>query len=181
MRPLSLFCGLRICCQTSPVGLHLRKAFERSQCGPLCCGCDCCRSASAHHQFCMTGHLCCASISIQKPLSNAVCSLAEPKLPNFEANFRRLLVRSRYNQPKEDVIKAVVRLLAARMIACSNIDQAEDLYHDASLLPGASTVKHLLTQHNLRVNGPLYLRCEGRQNASPFGCLDMQEVDKLAF
>ena len=146
----------------------------------LCCGCDCCRSASEHHLFCMIGHLCCASISIQKPLSNAVCLLAEPKLPDFEANFRRLLVRSRYNRPKENVIKAVVRRLAARMIVCSNTDQAEDLYHDASLLPGASTAEHLLTQHNLRVNGPLYLRCEGRQNASPFGCLGMQEVDRLA-
>ena len=78
-------------------------------------------------------------------------------------------------------MNAIVRHLAARMIACSNIDQAEDLYHDASLLPGASTVKHLLTQHNLRVDGPLYLRCEGRQNASPFDCLDMQEVDKFGF
>ena len=125
----------------------------------------------------MTGHVCCATESTQKPLSNAVCLLAEPKLPNFEANFRGLLARSRYNQPKEDIMNAIVRHLAARMIACCNIDQAEDLYHDASLLPGASTVNHLLTQHNLRVNGPLYLRCEGRQNPSPFGCLDMQEAD----
>ena len=75
-------------------------------------------------------------------------------------------------------MNAIVRHLAARMIACSNIDQAEDLYHDASLLPGTSTVKYLLTQHNLR---PLYLRCEGRQNASPFDCLDMQEVDRFGF
>ncbi len=146
----------------------------------ICCGCDCCRSVSEHHLFCMIGHLCCASISTQKPLSNAVCLLAEPKLPDFEANFRRLLVRSRYNCPKENIIKEVVRRLAPRMIVCSNTDQAEDLYHDASLLPGASTAKHLLTQHNLRVNGPLYLRCEGRQNASPFGCLGMREVDRLA-
>jgi len=133
-----------------------------------------------HHLFCIIGHLCCASISTQNPLSNTVCLLAEPKLPDFEANFLRLLVRSRYNRPKENIIKAVVQRLAARMIVCSNTDQAEDLYHDASLLPGASTAEHLLTQHNLRVNGPLYLRCEGRQNASPFGCLGMQEVDRLA-
>ncbi len=129
----------------------------------------------------MTGHVCCASISSQKPLSNAVCLLAEPKLPNFEANFRGLLARSCYNQPKEGVMHAIVWHLAARMIVCSNIDQAEDLYHDASLLPGASTVKHLLTQHNLRVDGPLYLRCTGGQNPLPFDRLDMQEVDKIWF
>lgn len=105
----------------------------------------------------------------------------EPKLPNFEANFRGLLARSCYNQPKEGVMHAIVWHLAARMIVCSNIDQAEDLYHDASLLPGASTVKHLLTQHNLRVDGPLYLRCTGGQNPLPFDRLDMQEVDKIWF
>jgi len=110
-------------------------------------------------------------------LQNPSCRILKP---DFEANFRRLLVRSRYNRPKENIIKAVVRRLAARMIVCSNTDQAEDLYHDASLLSGASTAEHLLTQHNFRVNGPLYLRCEGRQNASPFGCLGMQEVDRLA-
>ena len=128
----------------------------------------------------MIGHLCYASTSAQKLLSNAVCLLAEPKLPDFEANFRRLLVKSHYSCPKEDIIIAVVRCFAARMIVCSNTEQAEDLYHDSSLLPGASTAGNLLTQHNLRISGPLYSRCGGRQKASPFGCLGMQKVDRLA-
>ena len=123
--------------------------------------CDCCRFASEHHLFCVIGH----QYPFQKQMSDAVCLLAEPQLPNFEANFRRLLARSRYNRINEEVITTVVRRLAARMIVCSNTDQAEDLYHDASFLPGASTAEHLLTQHSLRVNGP---RCEGRQNASSF-------------
>ena len=49
------------------------------------------------------------------------------------------------------------------MIACSSVDKAEDLYQEASLLPGASTKNHLMTQHNLAVNGPLYPRCEGKE------------------
>ncbi len=97
-------------------------------------------------------------------LSIAVCLLAEPKLPNFEANFRQLLQGSRFNRPNEAIVDMIVRRLAARMIACSSVNQAADLYEDASLLPGASTVTHLMTQHDLRVNGPLYPRCEGRQN-----------------
>ena len=92
------------------------------------------------------------------------CLPAEPKLPNFEANFRQLLVRSRFNRPNEAIVNTVVRRLAARMIACSSVTQAADLYEDASCLPGASTAKHLMTQHRLTVNGPLYPWCEGRQN-----------------
>lgn len=126
-------------------------------------GCDCCRFASEHHLLCVIGH----QYPFQKQMSNAVCLLAEPQLPNFEANFRRLVARL-HNSPNEEVIKTVVWRLAARMIVCSNTDQAEDLYHDASFLPGASTAEHLLTQHSLQVNGPLYPRCKGRQNASSF-------------
>ncbi|KAL0056155.1 hypothetical protein WJX82_008246 [Trebouxia sp. C0006] len=84
----------------------------------------------------------------------------EPKLPNFEANFRQLLQGSRFNRPNEAIVDMIVRRLAARMIACSSVNQAADLYEDASLLPGASTVTHLMTQHDLRVNGPLYPRGE---------------------
>ena len=115
--------------------------------------------------------LCCALVefyitTIQNPLSIAVCLLAEVKLPNFEANFRQLLQGSRFNRPNEAIVSTIVRRLPARMIACSSVDQAEDLYEDASLLPGASTKKHLMTQHNLTVNGPLYPRCEGREICS---------------
>lgn len=113
---------------------------------------------------CLVHCLGCASLSTQKPLSIAVCLLAEVKLPNFEANFRQLLQGSRFNRPNEAIVSTIVRRLPARMIACSSVDQAEDLYEDASLLPGASTKKHLMTQHNLTVNGPLYPRCEGREN-----------------
>ncbi|KAL0042934.1 hypothetical protein WJX79_004298 [Trebouxia sp. C0005] len=86
---------------------------------------------------------------------------AEPKLPNFEANFRQLLVKSRFNCPKEVIVNTIVRRLPARMIACSSVQQAADLYEDASCLPGASTAKHLMTQNKLTVNGPLYPRDEG--------------------
>lgn len=113
---------------------------------------------------CLVHRLGCASLSTQKPLSIAVCLLAEPKLPDFEANFRQLLLKSCYNHPNEAIISTIVRRLTARMIACNNANQAADLYEDASFLPGASTAKHLMTQHNLNVNGPLYPRCEGRQN-----------------
>ena len=88
---------------------------------------------------------------------------AEPKLPDFEAKFRQLLQGTRYNRPKEEVIEVVVRRLAARMIVCKDHLQAEDLYHDASYLPGASTAAHMFTQHQLRVNGPLYIGYEGRE------------------
>ncbi|DBA70151.1 TPA: hypothetical protein ACH3X2_012203 [Trebouxia sp. C0005] len=86
---------------------------------------------------------------------------AEPKLPNFEANFRQLLVKSRFNCPKEVIVNTIVRRLPARMIACSSVQQAADLFEDASCLPGASTAKHLMTQNKLTVNGPLYPRDEG--------------------
>ena len=43
----------------------------------------------------------------------------------------------------------------------------------------SSTAEHLLTEHNLRNNGHLYLRGEGRQLASPFSCLGMHKIDKL--
>ena len=33
---------------------------------------------------------------------------------------------------------------------------ALNLYRDAEAFPGASTQRHLLTQHGLRVNGPLF-------------------------
>ncbi|KAL0043056.1 hypothetical protein WJX79_007826 [Trebouxia sp. C0005] len=87
----------------------------------------------------------------------------EPKLPNFEANFQQLLVKKKthFNRPKEVIVNTIVRRLPARMIACSSVQQAADLYEDASCLPGASTAKHLMTQHKLTVNGPLYPRDEG--------------------
>ena len=109
--------------------------------------------------------LSCAVLGLptQKPLSNAVSLLAEPKHPNFEANFRQLLVRSRFDHPNEAIVDIIFRRLASRMIACSSVEQATDLYGDASLLPGASTAQHLMAQHKLTVNGPLYPWCEGRQ------------------
>ncbi|KAL0024674.1 hypothetical protein WJX77_007986 [Trebouxia sp. C0004] len=90
----------------------------------------------------------------------AAAAAKEPKLPNFEANFRQLLQGSRFNRPNEAIVDMIVRRLAARTIACSSVNQAADLYKNASLLPGASTVTHLMTQHDLRVNGPLYPRGE---------------------
>ena len=119
-------------------------------------------------------------INTQKPLSIAVCLLALFKLPDFEANFRHLLQGTRFNHPKETVIGTIVRRLPARMIACSSVDRAEDLYQEALLLPGASTKNHLTTQHNLAVNGPLYPRCEGRENIPTLGCLGVQEVNRVA-
>ena len=42
------------------------------------------------------------------------------------------------------------------MQVCSSVTMAVNLYKAVQLFPGASTQMHLFTQHNLRVNGPLF-------------------------
>lgn len=39
---------------------------------------------------------------------------------------------------------------------CSRVTMAVNLYNDVKLFPGASTQRHLLTQHGLHVNGPMF-------------------------
>ena len=85
---------------------------------------------------------------------------ADPKLPDLVGKFQQLLKESRYTRPKQEILDVIVRRLAPRMMACSTLQQAEDLYHDATFLPGASTEHHMLTQHGLQVNEPLYPRYE---------------------
>ena len=99
---------------------------------------------------------------LQLPLvkSKRHCMPADPKLPDFQGNFQQLLKKSRYTRLNQEVLDVIVRWLAPRMMVCSRPEQAEDLYHDATFLPGASTEHHMLTQHGLQVNGPLYPRYE---------------------
>ena len=40
---------------------------------------------------------------------------------------------------------------------CSGITMAVELYRDVEMYPGDSTLQHLLTQHGVRVNGPLFM------------------------
>ena len=85
---------------------------------------------------------------------------ADPKLPDFQGNFQQLVQKSRYTRPKQEVPDVIVCRLAPRMMVSSRSEQAADLYHGATFLPGASTEHHMLTQHGLQVSGPLYPRYE---------------------
>ena len=94
---------------------------------------------------------------------------AVPKLPNFKDRFVELLTMTHMTRPKPEILDVISRRLSAQMIVCHTPDMAADLYEEAQLLPGASTVSHLFTQHGLRVNGPLYprYRSEMHSLASP--------------
>ena len=78
---------------------------------------------------------------LQLPLAKPKrhCMPADPKLPDFQGNFQQLLKKSRYTRLNQEVLDVIVRWLAPRMMVCSRPEQAADLYHDATFLPGAST------------------------------------------
>ena len=101
----------------------------------------------------------CIAVYTRGPVKH--CLLAcRTQLAKFWADFWHLLVRSLCNHPNEAIINTIVRQLTARMmIACSSVEQAADLYEDVSFLPGAFTANHLVTQHKLTANGPLYPQC----------------------
>ncbi len=54
------------------------------------------------------------------------------------------------------MLDLITRRCPARVIAVPDSRAAVELYREAEHFPGPSTEGHLLTQHGLRVNGPLF-------------------------
>ncbi|KAK9866101.1 hypothetical protein WJX84_011842 [Apatococcus fuscideae] len=79
-------------------------------------------------------------------------------LPNVQEHFRRLLIQSHISNPRQEVLDMIARRLPSHMIVCNSTDAAVDLYQHAKLMPGVSTKGHLITQHGVRVTGPLFPR-----------------------
>jgi hypothetical protein len=100
-------------------------------------------------------------------------------LPHLQIDFRNrfvgLLAKGNINRPKREILDVVEERCATRMMVrlvyismmhvnlcktiiqvCSGVTMAVNLYKAVQLFPGASTQMHLFTQHNLRVNGPLF-------------------------
>ncbi|KAG2501151.1 hypothetical protein HYH03_000966 [Edaphochlamys debaryana] len=93
---------------------------------------------------------------IQKDAAAGQGQVAVPDPVSFYERFRKLLVMGGIVRPKTAVLEAIARRCPARMVAVPNSQAAHELYKEAELFPGPSTEGHLLTQHGLTVNGPLF-------------------------
>jgi hypothetical protein len=83
-------------------------------------------------------------------------TLRHADLPFYYRRFLELLSRGKITRPKTAVLGAITRRCAGRVMLLRDFGEAVDLYREAQLFPGPSTEGHLLTQHGLRVNGPLF-------------------------
>ncbi|EFJ49154.1 hypothetical protein VOLCADRAFT_104361 [Volvox carteri f. nagariensis] len=83
-------------------------------------------------------------------------SAAGAGLPDYKRRFLELLSLGNIQRPKTAVLNLIMRHCPARMMVLGDCNDAVDLYREAELFPGPSTEGHLLTQHGLRVNGPLF-------------------------
>ncbi|EFJ43027.1 hypothetical protein VOLCADRAFT_96771 [Volvox carteri f. nagariensis] len=77
-------------------------------------------------------------------------------LPDYKRRFLELLSLGNIQRPKTAVLNLIMRRCPARVMVLGDCNDAVDLYREALLFPGPSTERHLLTQHGLRVNGPLF-------------------------
>ncbi|KAG2428097.1 hypothetical protein HYH02_014445 [Chlamydomonas schloesseri] len=77
-------------------------------------------------------------------------------LPNYYDRFVKLLARGNITRPREDVLAAIFRRHAYMLAVVPDSNKAVELYRAAELFPGASTEGHLLTQHGLKIDGPLF-------------------------
>jgi hypothetical protein len=75
---------------------------------------------------------------------------------DFERRFLELLQMTRYNRPHKDTLDVIFTRFPSAMILCNTPARAKELYENAKELPRASTRAHILDQHGLRVNGPLF-------------------------
>jgi hypothetical protein len=69
--------------------------------------------------------------------------------------FCKLLQKYHIDSPNDYVMDKIETLYTLRMVNCSSAELAIELYDMVKSMPGTSTKGHLLTQHDLRVNGPL--------------------------
>ncbi|GAQ78953.1 Protein kinase superfamily protein [Klebsormidium nitens] len=83
-----------------------------------------------------------------------------PPLLDYEIRFKRLLEKTYVSRPHTEVLDTIVSRLPQQMMLANTPARALDIYEQARLMPGVSTKNHLLTQHQLRVNGPLFTRLE---------------------
>lgn len=67
------------------------------------------------------------------------------------AAFTNLLKTGTITRPHADVLDTVERFYSHRMMACSSLEMAEEVYRAAESIPGASTTKCFVAQHGLKV------------------------------
>lgn len=67
------------------------------------------------------------------------------------AAFTNLLKTGTITCPHAKVLDTVERFYSRRMMAFSGLEMAEEVYHAAASMPGASITKHFLAQHGLKV------------------------------
>jgi hypothetical protein len=77
-------------------------------------------------------------------------------LLDFEQRFLELLQATPYKRPHKDTLNVIFTRFPSAMIVCNTPTRAKELYENAKELPRASTTAHILDQHGLRVNGPLF-------------------------
>ena len=66
------------------------------------------------------------------------------------AAFTNLLKTGTITCPHADVLDTVERFYSHRMMACSSLEMAEEVYRAADSMPGASTTKYFVAQHGLK-------------------------------
>ncbi|KAL0032671.1 hypothetical protein WJX79_002169 [Trebouxia sp. C0005] len=72
------------------------------------------------------------------------------------ALFTEMLKNGTISHPHAEVLDTVERYYTHRMMACSSVQMAEEIYRAAQSMPGASTTKYFLAQHGLQINGPFF-------------------------
>ncbi|KAL0024235.1 hypothetical protein WJX77_010762 [Trebouxia sp. C0004] len=68
------------------------------------------------------------------------------------ASFTEMLRSGTISRPDAEVLDTVERYYTHRMMACSSLRMAEQIYRAAQSMPGASTTKYFLAQHGLQIN-----------------------------
>jgi len=68
-----------------------------------------------------------------------------------QASFTEMLKSGTISRPHAEVLDTVERYYTHRMMACSSLRMAEEVYRAAQSMPGASTTKYFLAQHGLQV------------------------------
>ena len=68
------------------------------------------------------------------------------------ALFTEMLKSGTISRPHAEVLDTVERYYTHRMMACSSVWMAEEIYRAAQSMLGASTTKYFLAQHGLQVH-----------------------------
>ena len=77
-----------------------------------------------------------------------------------------------YSKPNVRVLDRIEREYTHRMMACSSMVLAKELYRQVKEMPGETTGGHFLAQYGVRVGGPLFPNGEG-----PLGLLEAWSSD----